>query len=138
VKPAIEKMPGTLCLRWFALFVCLFILPVGCQFAAYFGATDSAAPWSSLRRDSSGQAPDPSVKQAVVQVYAARAARWRGAFGVHTWMAVQRSDEKQFTRLEVMGWTVRRGGTAVRIKQGLADGWCYGNRPYRLRDLRGG
>lgn len=115
----------------------MFILPVGCQVAAHFGTADINAPWSSLRRDSSGQAPDPSVNQAVVQVYSARAARWRGAFGVHTWMAVKKADEQHFTRIEVMGWKVRRGGKAVRVKQGLADGWWYGNRPYLLRDIRG-
>ena len=124
-------------MRWLAFFIGLFILPLGCQVAAHFGNSDIHAPWSSLRRDSSGQAPDPSVNQAVVQVYSARAARWRGAFGVHTWIAVKKANEQHFTRIEVMGWTVRTGGKAVRVKQGLADGWWYGNRPYLLRDLRG-
>ena len=131
-------LPGKKCLHWLALFIGLFILPLGCQVAAHFGSGDNHAPWSSLRLDSSGQAPDPSINQAVVQVYSARAARWRGAFGVHTWMAVKKANEQHFTRIEVMGWAVRRGSNAVRVKTGMADGWWYGNRPWLLRDLRGG
>jgi len=133
-----KKLSGSKSLRWLALFFGLFILPVGCQVAAHFGNADSHAPWSALRKDSSGQAPDPGIGRAVIQIYSARAARWRGAFGVHTWMAVKKTDENRFTRIEVMGWTVRRGGKAVRVRQGLADGWWYGNRPYLLRDVRGG
>ena len=132
------KMRENRSLRWLAVFFSLFIMPVGCQVAAHFGSGDSYMPWHSLRLDSSGQAPDPGTKEAVVQVYSARAARWRGAFGVHTWIAVKKANEHHFTRMEVMGYGVRRGGNAVRVRQGVADGWWYGNRPWLLRDLRGG
>ena len=49
-------------------------------------------PWQEQQRygyyGSTGQAPDPAAHEAaVVQVYAARAARWRGIFGVHSWIA---------------------------------------------------
>lgn len=125
-------------LRCLAVVFGLFILPIGVQVAAHFSSADIYTPWHSLRRDSSGQAPDPAIGSAVVQVYSARAARWRGAFGVHTWVAVKKSDEQHFTRIEVMGYNVYRGGNAVRIRKGLPDGWWYGNRPYLLRDLRGG
>ena len=41
--------------------------------------------WWEASRESSGQAPDPAVtREAVVQVYGARAFSWQGAFGVHT------------------------------------------------------
>ena len=53
---------------------------------SYFFNGEARADWRSARRDSSGQAPDPAVvSEAVIQVYAARAVSWRGAFGVHTW-----------------------------------------------------
>lgn len=125
-------------LRYLSLFLCVFILPVACQVAAHFGSEDRHAPWHDLRRDSSGQAPDPTINETVVQVYSAKAARWRGAFGVHTWMAVKKANEREFTRIEVIGYRVYRGGKAVRMRQGLADGWWYGNQPFLLRDLRGG
>ena len=87
-----------------------------------------------MRRDSSQQAPDPVAGQAVIQVYAARAARWRGALGVHTWIATRRSDEADWQRMEVIGYGVMRwGGDAVRVRRGNPDGYWYGNRPMLLR-----
>ena len=133
-----SKITGNKILRWLTLVIGLFVVPVGCQVASHFSSSASDAPWHSLRKDSSGQAPDPNTSEAIVQVYSARAARWRGAIGVHTWMAVKKANEQHFTRIEVMGFGVYRGGSAVRIRRGLADGWWYGNRPYLLRDLRGG
>ena len=63
------------------------------------------------RRASVGLAPDPqTTAEPVVQVYAARAVRWRGYFGVHTWVAVKRRDAKEFTVYEVNGWRLRRTG----------------------------
>ena len=46
--------------------------------------------WWEASRESAELAPDPrTVPEAVVQVYAARAFSWRGAFGVHTWISVE-------------------------------------------------
>jgi len=73
----------------------------------------------------------------VIQVYAARAARWRGAIGVHTWIATKRSDENRYTRLEVIGYRVRWGGNAVRIRTGTPDAMWFGHYPTLLREIRG-
>ena len=79
-------------------FVTLYLLPVGYQVAAYYTDTDLGASWWNLRTDSSQQAPDPTAtKDAIIQVYAARAVRWRGALGVHTWIATKRTDENAYT-----------------------------------------
>src|SRR5262245_6445152 len=60
--------------------------------------------WNA-RSDSSHQAPDPdTTPEAVIQVYAARALGWRGILGVHTWLAVKRSEAPTYTRYEVIGW----------------------------------
>ncbi len=60
--------------------------------------------WWRARRDPSGQAPDPAqAREAVVQVYAARAVGWRSALAVHTWIAVKRRDATSYTRYEVIG-----------------------------------
>lgn len=90
------------------------------------------------RHGSTQQAPSADSGEAVIQVYAARAARWRGAFGVHTWIATKRTDERQYTRLEVIGYRVYWGGSAVRIRSGTPDGMWFGNYPILLRDMRGG
>ncbi len=101
---------------------------------APFGAAD----WRSARRDSSGQAPDPAaVREAVVQVYAARAVGWRGALGVHTWITVKAAGAPAFTRYEVIGWGVDRGAPAVRVDRAGPDDYWFGARPDLLVDLHG-
>jgi len=97
-----------------------------------------AADWRTARRDSSGIAPDPDVvKEAVVQVYAARAFNWRGFFGVHTWIAVKPENAIEFRVYEVIGWQVRRGLPAVYISNRPADGFWFGAKPEIISDLRG-
>lgn len=90
------------------------------------------------RYGSTGQAPPAEPGEAVVQVYAARAARWRGAFGVHTWFAVKRTGESRYTRLEVIGYRVYYGGRAVQVRSGTPDGMWFGSYPTLLREIRGG
>ncbi|MBX2835897.1 MAG: DUF3750 domain-containing protein [Gammaproteobacteria bacterium] len=112
-----------------------FFMPVGCMLAAHH--TGTSAAWWELRRDSSDQAPDASTGDAIIQVYAARAARWRGAIGVHTWIATKRSSENYYTRFEVLGYALRWTDSAVRIRRGSPDAYWYGNRPTLLREIRG-
>lgn len=126
-------------LRSLALIVLVFLIPVGCALTSHWTGDDRNADWRTARQDSSGIMTDVvSVDEAVIQVYAARAFRWRGAFGVHSWIAVKPQGADHFTRLEVMGFNVARGGEAVRIARGIPDGYWYGNPPVLLRDLRGG
>jgi hypothetical protein len=94
--------------------------------------------WWELRRDSSGQAPDPAVSpEAVVQIYAARAVGWRGLLGVHTWIAAKPGGAEAYTRYEVMGWGVDQGAPAVRINRSGPDNYWFGSRPELLVDRRG-
>lgn len=98
----------------------------------------SIGDWRRASRDSVGLAPDPAVTpEAVVQVYAARAVRWRGYFGVHTWISVKRTDARTFTVYEVTGFRVRRGGDAVSISEREPDGRWFGSAPGLLADVRG-
>lgn len=86
------------------------------------------ADWSSARL-----APDPTVeKGAIIQVYAARAGRWKGVFSVHSWIAVKPEGAPGFTRFEVVGW-----GNPVRINSHLVDGLWYGNMPEVILEIRG-
>lgn len=97
-----------------------------------------AADWRTASRAPAGLAPDPATtKEAVVQVYAARAVRWRGYFGVHSWVAVKPTGAEAFTVFELMGYQTRRTGNGVRVSERAADGYWYGNRPILLADVRG-
>jgi len=119
-----------------ALFA-LFIAPVGCMVIAH--NLDDNHTWQSANRyGSTQQAPDAQTTDAVIHVYAARAARWRGAFGVHTWVATKRTHEARYQRLEVIGYRLRWGRDSVQIRNGNPDGMWFGNRPTLLREIRGG
>jgi hypothetical protein len=99
---------------------------------------DSVGNWRSASRAPVGLAPDPAVTpEAVVQVYAARAVRWRGYFGVHTWIAAKPAYAPAFTVYEVTGFRVRRGGSAVTIGQRAPDSRWFGSAPELLADVRG-
>ena len=111
----------------------LLALAAGCSAVGRVGQS-----WWELRRDSSGQAPDPATtRDAVVQVYAARTVGWRGVMAVHTWIAVKPSDAEAYTRYEVMGWGVGNGAPAVRVNRTGPDNYWFGSHPELLVDRRG-
>jgi uncharacterized protein DUF3750 len=101
-------------------------------------SASGASDWRSLSRAPVGLAPDPaSTPEAVVQVYAARALRWRGYFGVHPWIAVKRTGAARYTVYEVNGWRLRYGGSTVVSSGRAPDGLWYGSRPELLAEARG-
>ncbi len=109
-------------------------------FALFVGVSAqlAAQDWRTASREPAGLAPDPATTpEAVVQVYAARAIRWRGYFGVHTWLAVKPAGARAFTVYELMGYQTRRTGNGVRTSQRAADAYWFGNRPHVLADVRG-
>ena len=133
------RLAGSWQLRLALTLALLFVVPVGVAVSQHLADDARPGDWRTARRDSSGQAPDPlHTPEAVVQVYAARAFGWRGAFGVHTWVATKTAHADHYIRLEVVGWGVQRGIDAVRIQRGEADGYWYGNAPTLLREVRGG
>ena len=98
----------------------------------------SMADWRTASMESAGIAPDPaSHKEAILQVYSARAYSWRGIFGVHTWFAVKPTDALEFAVYEVIGWRVRRGAPAVAISTRPADGRWFDAIPEVIADVRG-
>ena len=99
---------------------------------------DSTVPWYEARRDATGMAPDPATtKEAVVQIYAARAVAWRAAFAVHTWIVVKPTGAPHYTRYEVMGFGVANGAPAVRVDRTGPDNYWFGARPDLVLDRRG-
>jgi uncharacterized protein DUF3750 len=120
--------------KWFlAVPVLLFGL-------AYIDRIESgtSGDWRTASRASVGLAPDAATTpESVVQVYAARTVRWRGYFGVHTWIAVKPRNAAEFTVYEVNGWRLRRSGSAVSVTKRVPDGRWFGARPELLVERRG-
>jgi hypothetical protein len=120
-------------MKLFVLILAAWILiPVAVSFARYSAPQWS---WSNAPRGSAGLAPDPSVnREAIVQIYVARAFSWRGIFATHPWIVVKRTGAPAYTRYEVVGWG---GGSKLRTDYATADGLWYGAKPTLLVDLRG-
>lgn len=119
------------------LFVLFFPLPLaaGAAFFALQGIVYEgwAANYRTADWSSAGIAPDPVAdREAIVQVYAARAGRWKSIFAVHSWIVLKREGARDFSRFDVVGWgaPVRRDGYPV-------DGRWYGNEPDIIYELRG-
>jgi Protein of unknown function (DUF3750) len=124
----------------YALAGFLAMLVGGPVLALALGGASLSRDWRSASQASVGLAPDPAAHpEAVVQAYAARTVGWRGAFAVHTWLAVKPQGADHYTRYEVIGWRLMRGGdSAVSVSDGrAADGEWFGARPTLLRDVRG-
>jgi hypothetical protein len=73
----------------------------------------------------------------VVQVYGARCSRWRGHFGIHTWIAVKPAGARAYTIYEVLDSYFRRTGSAVAIRKRAPDARWFGSTPGLLADKRG-
>lgn len=96
------------------------------------------ADWRTASRQPAGIAPDPAaVRESVVQVYGARAFGWRGAFGVHSWIATKRQGADSYRIYQVIGWRAYRGGNAVAVSEGVPDRYWFGSPPQLYADLRG-
>ena len=120
-----------------ALLVPVIIL-AGPLAAIALGMVDVTRPWYVGHRDPAGLAPDPAqTREAVIQVYAARTLGWRGAFGLHTWIAAKPKDSDEYTVYEVIGWRKYRGLPVYVAHNRAPDGFWFGNRPWVLSELRG-
>ncbi len=102
------------------------------------GCASFSGDWRTASHEPVGSAPDPAIEQqAVVQVYAARAFSWRGAFGVHTWVATKPAGATAYTVYEVIGWRLRSRDSVVAIHERTPDARWYGAAPELLADKRG-
>ncbi len=115
----------------------VLVVGAGLLVAAVVGRV-GAQDWRSASHEPIGLAPDPvSTPEAVVQVYGARTWGWRGAFGVHTWVAVKPENATAYTVYEVIGWRMRWGGSAVVVGQRAADARWFGSAPELYAEKRG-
>lgn len=118
----------------------LFLIPVLLFGIAYLDRQNAGATtdWRSASRAPMGLAPDPAITpEPVVQLYAARAVRWRGYIGVHTWIAVKPRAAQRFTVYEVNGWRLRRTGTSISVGDRAPDSRWFGSAPTLLAERRG-
>ena len=107
-------------------------------FALLVGRSVIAQDWRTASTEPVGLAPDPAATpEAVVQVYGARTWGWRGAFGVHTWVAVKAANAQAYTVYEVIGWRLRWADSVVAIHARAPDARWYGNAPELYADKRG-
>jgi hypothetical protein len=112
--------------------------PLGVVARAVMPGAGASRDWRAARRAPAGLAPDPvATYEAVVQVYGARCSRWRGWFGVHTWIAVKPSGARAYTVYEVMNSLFRRTGRALAIRKRVPDAPWFGHAPKLLAEKRG-
>ena len=126
-------------MRWSRLKWLSLLLPLSLTIAHFDRAANlSPGNWREASRASIGLAPEPAAHSgAIAQVYFARAVRWRGYFGVHSWIAVKPTNAVAFTVYEVTRWSQRRNGTMLSVSEREPDGRWYGNAPKLIADIRG-
>jgi hypothetical protein len=104
----------------------------------FSGKVDLKADYRTANRDSAHIAPSPKTeKQAVIQVYAARAFNWRGMFASHSWIATKEKDATEYTVYQVIGWRIYHGLPALSIESDIPDRNWYNGVPKLLLDIRG-
>jgi hypothetical protein len=123
-------------LRAVVLVATLLLGPLG---VLAFGELDLDTHWSVASRASSRQAPDPQDEpEALIQVYGARAHNWRGAFGIHTWIATKRRAAGQYTVYQAIGWNLYRGRSVLTVNRGGPPDLLWFNaKPEILLERRG-
>ncbi|QDG77629.1 DUF3750 domain-containing protein [Labrenzia sp. PHM005] len=127
-------------MRWILIWSAGFVLlNLGLGLIALLsGVQTTSAHWSTASRAPLGIAPDPrNERQAIIQVYAARAFSWRGYFGVHSWISIKAPEAAHFTTYEVTGWRVRHGGKAVSSSRRAPDSRWFGAEPRLIAEFRG-
>ncbi len=120
------------------LLTVLALLLVGPLVTLASGKIRFDGDWRTASHHSAGIAPDPAQhREAIIQVYAARAFNWRGAFGVHSWIAVKPEGAPTFTVFEIIGWRAYGGGDALSVSTRIPDTHWYDAPPEVIGELRG-
>jgi hypothetical protein len=97
-----------------------------------------AQDWQSADRSSMGIAPLPKDEpEALVQIYAARAFRWRGYFAVHTWIAIKEKNAPNYLTYHVTGFGLGSNGGTVIINEDLPDRHWFGADADLLYEIKG-
>ncbi len=78
-----------------------------------------------------------SYTDAVIQVYAARTWGTKKALSVHTWISVKPENSENYTSYEIIGWRLKRTGTALVTRNSQPDRDWWGHQPELILDIRG-
>jgi hypothetical protein len=98
-----------------------------------FGSLDLHTHWRDAGFASAGIAPHPrELEEPLVQVYGARAYNWRGAFGIHTWIAAKRRGADHYRVYQVIGWNLHRGLSTVTVERMQRPDFAWYNAPPQL------
>ncbi len=115
----------------FLFLVALFLLGPLTMLAT--GKLDRDTHWRPATHQTNVQAPRPDEESAaVVQVYGARAYNWRGAFGIHTWIATKRPEASYYLVYQVIGWNLYRDRPTVTIGRVVTPDFSWYNAPAEL------
>jgi len=94
--------------------------------------------WQTASRESAGLAPKPEeLKEAIYQIYTARAFSWRGYLGIHPWISWKENSASSYTVAEVTSWGLRRAGSSLSVKEDLPDRFWYDHEPTVIFEVRG-
>jgi len=74
---------------------------------------------------------------AVVRIYGADVWGLRGHFAMHTWIATKTAEEKHFIIHQVIGWKLRRNGTALSVSTGNPERPWFNSPAVLLHELSG-
>ena len=126
--------------RWTAsLLIALGLLLLGPVGVMTLGNLNLHSHWREAAFEAQGKAPDPrAFRPAVVQVYGARAYNWRGAFGIHTWIASKRAGAEDYRIYQVIGWNLYRGRSTVSVSSTRTPDFYWFNSPPELLAERRG
>ncbi len=134
-EKAARSSPRRFFLRAFAF---LILLLAGPMLVVSCGNIRLGQDWRTADRSPTGVAPDPvTTREAVIQVYAARAFNWRGMFAVHTWIATKPENADDYTVHQVVGWRRFRGLPVLASGRDIPDRSWFGSTPEIIADIRG-
>lgn len=115
-----------------AFLLCVYLLP-GLAAAGLWATRERPANWREAKWTSSRMLPDPAQDlPARVTIFAAATGGLKGAFAVHSWIAVKRENAASYDRYDVVGW-----GNPVRKNGYDADAYWYSNPPRKVWELTG-
>ncbi|MFT7141082.1 MAG: hypothetical protein ACI9B8_003515 [Sulfitobacter sp.] len=77
------------------------------------------------------------ISGASIRVYGANVWGFRGYFAIHTWIATRSVGEQRYRIHQVIGWRLRRTGTALTYHEGDPNTPWFGNDAILLHELTG-
>jgi hypothetical protein len=123
-------------MKWLLLFALLLF--AGPLYLVLSGKVSLRGDYRTADRETAHIAPDPrTTPEAVVQIYAARAFKWRGMFSIHLWISVKPANAQHYQVYQVIGWRTLRGLPAVLVLEDIPDRFWFNGRPWVVAQWHG-